>query len=517
MSSPTATSTSSSSPTGPISGTTSTSTNVSASGGALTASEVLLVLSRLNQDAVKQSMSVRDGNLVVQLPGKYDTVVNVGPLLSHMPTHLMFYMLNHPQPPYEQMLMYVARGLAVLFWFCALAHEEPFLFSTMSQEKYLQQVADLIMLTLLNSLHSIASAVDKPMQVAGAMVRSSFACIPLCFVIVKAFLEWELPMAQNGRSAKTHFLAALMAPERANWFIETMIDCVVQVDRNTEHRTQVSRLIMALFESLTFLSLGSQFIDALSQHPRFLSGEFLSVCHSALCPSQSVSSPPVDLSSSQVPHNSLKVLLNIFSAQSPCILDLIAESPQASQQMALIIKFLFDIVSQTRKENLWELDIVVEVFRVIEVLSDDSNFKIEMIKCGTEPLLALMSTDTTEFSAHLRGSTSSNNNPRRVGVLLFRIIGSLHWSDQKGTSPETQGQFIGKVVELLTSSQQSLINAANVRSNLELLSAFMHEHSRDPIDIGSTTPAPNHVDEQSQEDDLQYFTTFMGALKTNLS
>ena len=119
----------------------------------------------------------------------------------------------------------------------------------------------------------------------------------------------------------------------------------------------------------------------------------------------------------------------------------------------------------------------IESFKLIEILSDDSNFKNEVISRATPLLLQLLSFPPPTVEA-LFTTPPTPASPQQLQrdfmIVVFRVVGNLHCFNEHLCKPEDKGLFLRTTAEeFLTlnpnNKQSGEINPIYVLANLNFL------------------------------------------------
>jgi len=131
---------------------------------------------------------------------------------------------------------------------------------------------------------------------------------------------------------------------------------------------------------------------------------------------------------------------------------------------------------------------VLDSFKLIEILSDDSNFKNEVISRATPLLLQLLSFPPPTLEALFTAPptpASPQQLQRDFMIVVFRVVGNLHCFNEHLCKPEDKGLFLRATVAEMTKyplpssstlpsdtkdiKQNSEINPTHVLANLNFL------------------------------------------------
>lgn len=126
----------------------------------------------------------------------------------------------------------------------------------------------------------------------------------------------------------------------------------------------------------------------------------------------------------------------------------------------------------------------IESFKLIEILSDDSNFKNEVISRATPLLLKLLSFPPSTIESLFTlpptptGTTATNTQQlqRDFMIVVFRVVGNLHCFNESVCKAEDEGMFLRATVAEIAARNNTnnnnnnhTINPNNVITNLTFL------------------------------------------------
>lgn len=338
---------------------------------------------------------------------------------------------------------------------------------------------------------------------------------------------------------------ALIIHPKLNTFISLPIDAINLLQTVTyrslqsspDHAVKLCRSFHTQLEAFYLMCCSEEFVGQMLVHPIFLSGELLDILqqslnlgkctwtggkpNAALTASgdiQAGASPhtfqqgdPI----SSVVHQVLRVLYVLFEKESPCFLDAVAGSPSAFHHAQSIISSVTSMATNILDTKTCSPS-AIESFKIVEILSDDSNFKNEVIARSTPFILRLLSLPPPSVSALFDLPIPPSSPPPPVQtaeqlqkdfmILLFRIVGNLHCFNEAVCKAEDKGMFLRTVVAEISkhspASEKSDIQPTRVLENLNFL---LYRLSKE-----------NHIYHLNTEE-LDLVTSFTHALQKSLA
>eukprot|EP00026_Physarum_polycephalum_P004767 Phypoly_transcript_04791.p1 GENE.Phypoly_transcript_04791~~Phypoly_transcript_04791.p1 ORF type:complete len:620 (+),score=115.73 Phypoly_transcript_04791:183-2042(+) len=268
-----------------------------------------------------------------------------------------------------------------------------------------------------------------------------------------------------------------------------------------DHVPKLCRSFHTQLEAFYLMCCSEEFVGQLLLHPVFVKGELLAILQQALHlwnrPWTAASKQALTASGgiavasaanafhpnepiASVVTQILRVLYVLFEKENPCFLDAVAASATAFQHMQAIITTVTQMSSRILDiDECWGPN-VLESFKLIEILSDDSNFKNQVIARVTPLLFQLLSLPPATLSTLFTVTPTPHTHQqlrRDFMIVVFRVVGNLHCFNEALCKPEDKGLFLRTTATEMTKhslnsnpeSKNLEIRPANVLTNLNFL------------------------------------------------
>jgi len=195
-------------------------------------------------------------------------------------------------------------------------------------------------------------------------------------------------------------------------------------------------------------------------HPQFREGQLLDILNQILIEPQR---------NHFITLYSLKIAYVLAEMENPCFLDFVAENPLRSKAISMLCHIIDIIKDAMRKIDLND-DTTLEAFKVVEVFSDDSNFKSDVISSVTIAVVEFLSLPPQILSK----AFFLPGNSKLTMIVLFKIIGNLHCFNAELSKMQDQNKFLWSIVNLCRSKPNDLRSNEDV-NNLLLNLGFLLE------------------------------------------
>jgi hypothetical protein len=523
---------------------------------------VVEILSDLCVSDLKLILRTLDGGFVGIILGAETSrrSINLEKIVTQLPRHLLAYIVKEDRGSPQKWHAYISKGMQLLHNLMSLSGHNARLGAAQHGMEWSTVVLDLVLLASVVWMQNLAghSSQQSSHPSSGATVAQCVEGLRLCASVLAAALQADVDRGQY------ECYDSLLTHARLVVFICTPIDALQLLMRLLNNpmckdtsasglAASVSKTIVAILYSLYYMCLSEEFVIHLVQHEQFFSGEFLDSIIRLLKTNTA--------EHEQIMHQTLRTLYVLFEKENPCFLDIVASNPLSLKQAQTVIQMIISMASGVVDKSTCTSS-ALEAFKLVELLSDDSNFKNEIIAGATTLILRLLSlppdvvtsvfmtppststsisstttpskcssststssssapsnspsTSTTSGDAANSGSSQSGGtNPdlpvQDVMVLLFRIVGNLHCFNEAVCKPEDKGRFLRTVVDTLSRyplpspsrghGPKADIHNSNILKNLHFLLFHLSKE--------------NHIYNLNMEE-LELFTSFSEELQKTL-
>lgn len=409
--------------------------------------------------------------------------INVERFSRLLPIQLMAYIVKGDRAADNSIswVAYIAKGLHMVHNITALTPQFTQLATLYNDAQYRLSVVDLLLLSGAVWMSEFASSSPKESNQHYILVCAEG--LRIWASVFNTALQTELE-----RGDQFVWYDTLLTHHKVVEVISIPLDAL-QVFKNlygsgfNDSSGKVIRSAVAVLNVFYYMCFSEEVVSHLISFPTFSNGEIFELFLAILKPGSTF---PQDTLFIQ---QTLRVLYSLFEKESPCFLDIVARNNITQKHMEEIIRITIGMANGLLGGyNTPITSVPMEAFRLLELLSDDSNFKNNVITGATPLLLRLLSPSSNAIISIFTNPLTSpppispvssailTYNQVEVMVFLFRIVGNLHCFNEAVSKTEDRGRFLQAVVDVLDSPSSrhlngsgTTINSKNVLENINYL------------------------------------------------